>query len=430
MHDLKLIRSNPEILDASMKRRGKGHVSGSILKIDEANRAVTTELQELQSRRNQIAKSFGEAKRTGQDTTALAAEADTIKSKITELEAKSAELSQQLHDEVSGLPNLVGADTPDGLDESANVEIRKVGEPRSFDFEPKAHYDLGEALEKMDFEVAAKLTGSRFVVLYQELARMERALAMFMIDVHTSKFDYTEVYTPILVNDKTMFGTGQLPKFRDDQFQTTSGYWMIPTAEVVLTNLVAEEILVEDKLPLRYTSYTPCFRAEAGAAGRDTRGMIRQHQFGKVELVSIVHPSKSQEEHERMTQAAEHILQALKLPYRVLTLCAGDMGFAAQKTYDLEVWLPSQNTYREISSCSNCGDFQARRMNARFKPAATADNPKPSTEFVHTLNGSGLAIGRTMVAILENYQQADGSIKIPDVLIPYMGGIDVIQKKQ
>lgn len=429
MHDLKLIRSNPEILDASMKRRGKGHVSGSILKIDEANRAVTTELQELQSRRNQIAKSFGEAKRTGQDTTALAAEADTIKSKITELEAKSAELSQQLHDEVSGLPNLVGADTPDGLDESANVEIRKVGEPRSFDFEPKAHYDLGEALEKMDFEVAAKLTGSRFVVLYQELARMERALAMFMIDVHTSKFDYTEVYTPILVNDKTMFGTGQLPKFRDDQFQTTSGYWMIPTAEVVLTNLVAEEILVEDKLPLRYTSYTPCFRAEAGAAGRDTRGMIRQHQFGKVELVSIVHPSKSQEEHERMTQAAEHILQALKLPYRVLTLCAGDMGFAAQKTYDLEVWLPSQNTYREISSCSNCGDFQARRMNARFKPAATADNPKPSTEFVHTLNGSGLAIGRTMVAILENYQQADGSIKIPDVLIPYMGGIDVIQKK-
>jgi seryl-tRNA synthetase len=428
MHDLKLIRSNPEILDASMKRRGKDPVSGSILKIDEANRAITTELQELQSRRNQIAKSFGEAKRTGQDTTALAAEADTIKSKITELEAKSAELSQQLHDEVSGLPNLVGADTPDGLDESANVEIRKVGEPRAFDFEPKAHYDLGEALEKMDFEVAAKLTGSRFVVLYQELARMERALAMFMIDVHTSKFDYTEVYTPILVNDKTMFGTGQLPKFRDDQFQTTSGYWMIPTAEVVLTNLVAEEILAEDKLPLRFTSYTPCFRAEAGAAGRDTRGMIRQHQFGKVELVSIVHPSKSQEEHERMTQAAEHILQALKLPYRVLTLCAGDMGFAAQKTYDLEVWLPSQNTYREISSCSNCGDFQARRMNARFKPAATADNPKPANEFVHTLNGSGLAIGRTMVAILENYQQADGSIKVPDVLIPYMGGVDVIQK--
>lgn len=429
MHDLKLIRSNPEILDASMKRRGKDPVSARILRIDESNRAITTELQELQSRRNQIAKSFGEAKRTGQDTTALAAEADAIKSKIADLEAKSAELSQQLHDEVSGLPNLVGADTPDGLDESANVEIRKVGEPRAFDFEPKAHYDLGEALEKMDFEVAAKLTGSRFVVLYQELARMERALAMFMIDVHTSKFDYTEVYTPILVNDKTMFGTGQLPKFREDQFQTTSGYWMIPTAEVVLTNLVAEEILVEDKLPLRYTSYTPCFRAEAGAAGRDTRGMIRQHQFGKVELVSIVHPSKSQEEHERMTQAAEHILQALKLPYRVLTLCAGDMGFAAQKTYDLEVWLPSQNTYREISSCSNCGDFQARRMNARFKPAATADNPKPSTEFVHTLNGSGLAIGRTMVAILENYQQADGSIKIPDVLIPYMGGVDVIQKK-
>lgn len=429
MHDLKLIRSNPEILDASMKRRGKNPVSETILKIDEANRAITTELQELQSRRNQIAKSFGEAKRTGQDTTDLAAEADSIKSKIADLEAKSNELSQQLHDEVSGIPNLVGDDTPDGLDESANVEIRKVGEPRRFDFEPKAHYDLGEALEKMDFEVAAKLTGSRFVVLYQELARMERALAAFMIDVHTSKFNYTEVYTPILVNDKTMFGTGQLPKFRDDQFQTTTGYWMIPTAEVVLTNLVAEEILAEDKLPLRFTSYTPCFRAEAGAAGRDTRGMIRQHQFGKVELVSIVHPDKSREEHERMTQAAEHILQALKLPYRVLTLCAGDMGFSAQKTYDLEVWLPSQKTYREISSCSNCGDFQARRMNARFKPATTADNPKPSTEFVHTLNGSGLAIGRTMVAILENYQQADGSIKVPDALIPYMGGVDVIQKR-
>ncbi len=429
MHDLKLIRSNPEILDASMKRRGKNPVSATILKIDEANRAITTELQELQSRRNQIAKSFGEAKRTGQDTTDLAAEADSIKSKIADLEAKSNELSQQLHDEVSGIPNLVGDDTPDGLDESANVEIRKVGEPRRFDFEPKAHYDLGEALEKMDFEVAAKLTGSRFVVLYQELARMERALAAFMIDVHTSKFNYTEVYTPILVNDKTMFGTGQLPKFRDDQFQTTTGYWMIPTAEVVLTNLVAEEILAEDKLPLRFTSYTPCFRAEAGAAGRDTRGMIRQHQFGKVELVSIVHPDKSREEHERMTQAAEHILQALKLPYRVLTLCAGDTGFSAQKTYDLEVWLPSQKTYREISSCSNCGDFQARRMNARFKPATTADNPKPSTEFVHTLNGSGLAIGRTMVAILENYQQADGSIKVPDALIPYMGGVDVIQKR-
>ncbi len=429
MHDLKLIRSNPEILDASMKRRGKDSVSEMILKLDEANRAIITELQELQSRRNQIAKSFGEAKRTGQDTTALAAEADDIKTKIADLEAKSADLGQQLHDEVSGIPNLVGADTPDGLDESANVEIRKVGTPPTFDFEPKAHFDLGEDLEKMDFEIAAKLTGSRFVVLYQELARMERALAAFMIDVHTTTFGYTEVYTPILVNDKTMFGTGQLPKFRDDQFQTTSGYWMIPTAEVVLTNLVAEEILNEDKLPLRFTSYTPCFRAEAGAAGRDTRGMIRQHQFGKVELVSIVHPSKSEEEHERMTQAAEHILQALKLPYRVLTLCAGDIGFSAQKTYDLEVWLPSQNTYREISSCSNCGDFQARRMNARFKPQATADNPKPANEFVHTLNGSGLAIGRTMVAILENYQQADGSIKIPDVLIPYMGGVDVIRKK-
>lgn len=429
MHDLKLIRTTPDVLDASLKRRGKDPLSAKILELDEANRAVTTELQDLQSRRNQIAKSFGEAKRTNQDTTELAAEADQVKSKIAELEEKASEFGKILHDELSGIPNLVGADTPDGLDESQNVEIRKVGTPPTFNFEPKAHYDLGEALNKMDFEMAAKLTGSRFVVLYQELARLERALAAFMIDIHTSKFDYQEVYVPILVNDKTMYGTGQLPKFREDQFQTTSGYWMIPTAEVVLTNLVAEEILAEDQLPLRFTSYTPCFRAEAGAAGRDTRGMIRQHQFGKVELVSIVHPSKSADEHERMTKAAEEILQQLKLPYRVLTLCAGDTGFSAQKTYDLEVWLPSQNTYREISSCSNCGDFQARRMNARFKSQATADNPKPATEFVHTLNGSGLAVGRTMVAILENYQQEDGSIKIPDVLIPYMGGVDVIRKK-
>ncbi len=429
MHDLKLIRTTPDVLDASLKRRGKDPLSAKILELDEANRAVTTELQDLQSRRNQIAKSFGEAKRTNQDTTELAAEADQVKSKIAELEEKASEFGKILHDELSGIPNLVGADTPDGLDESQNVEIRKVGTPPTFSFEPKAHYDLGEALNKMDFEMAAKLTGSRFVVLYQELARLERALAAFMIDIHTSKFDYQEVYVPILVNDKTMYGTGQLPKFREDQFQTTSGYWMIPTAEVVLTNLVAEEILAEDQLPLRFTSYTPCFRAEAGAAGRDTRGMIRQHQFGKVELVSIVHPSKSADEHERMTKAAEEILQQLKLPYRVLTLCAGDMGFSAQKTYDLEVWLPSQKTYREISSCSNCGDFQARRMNARFKSQATADNPKPATEFVHTLNGSGLAVGRTMVAILENYQQEDGSIKIPDVLIPYMGGVDVIRKK-
>ena len=429
MHDLKLIRTTPDVLDASLKRRGKDPLSAKILELDEANRAVTTELQDLQSRRNQIAKSFGEAKRSNQDTTELAAEADQVKSKIAELEEKASEFGKILHDELSGIPNLVGADTPDGLDESQNVEIRKVGTPPTFSFEPKAHYDLGEALNKMDFEMAAKLTGSRFVVLYQELARLERALAAFMIDIHTSKFDYQEVYVPILVNDKTMYGTGQLPKFREDQFQTTSGYWMIPTAEVVLTNLVAEEILAEDQLPLRFTSYTPCFRAEAGAAGRDTRGMIRQHQFGKVELVSIVHPSKSADEHERMTKAAEEILQQLKLPYRVLTLCAGDMGFSAQKTYDLEVWLPSQKTYREISSCSNCGDFQARRMNARFKSQATADKPKPATEFVHTLNGSGLAVGRTMVAILENYQQEDGSIKIPDVLIPYMGGVDVIRKK-
>ncbi|AIK95780.1 serine--tRNA ligase [Candidatus Odyssella acanthamoebae] len=429
MLDLKLIRTNPEILDASLKRRGKNPIAQQIVSMDESYRAALTELQELQTKRNQLAKSFGEAKRTGQDTTALAAEADQIKAAIAALESKSNDLNQVLLDELSGIPNLVADDTPEGLDETTNIELRRVGNTPSFDFEPKPHFDLGEALGKMDFEVAAKLAGSRFVVLYSELARLERALAAFMIDIHTQKYGYQEVYTPILVNEKTMYGTGQLPKFRDDQFQTTSGYWMIPTAEVALTNLVAETIQSEDQLPLRFTSYTPCFREEAGSAGRDTRGMIRQHQFGKVELVSITHPSESKTEHDRMTSAAEDVLQGLKLPYRVMALCAGDMGFAAQKTYDLEVWLPSQNIYREISSCSNCGDFQARRMNARFRPQASADNPKPGTEFVHTLNGSGLAIGRTIVAILENYQRHDGSIAIPTALIPYMGGVEVIAKK-
>lgn len=429
MHDLKLIRTNPTILDQSQARRGKDPVSQAILSLDESYRTVLTELQELQTKRNQIAKAFGDAKRSGQDISALATDSDQIKTRISELELQSAALNEQLMDELSGIPNIAAEDAPEGLGESENVEIRRIGNVPSFDFEPRAHFDLGEALGKMDFEVAAKLTGSRFVVLYNELARLERALASFMIDIHTKKYGYQEVYPPILVNEKSMYGTGQLPKFRDDQFQTTSGYWMIPTAEVVLTNLVADSILSEAQLPLRFTAYTPCFRAEAGAAGRDTRGMIRQHQFGKVELVSITHPDESKAEHERMTSAAEDVLQQLKLPYRVMALCAGDMGFSAEKTYDLEVWLPSQNTYREISSCSRCGDFQARRMNARFRPQATAENQKPSTEFVHTLNGSGVAIGRAMVAILENYQAKDGSIRIPEVLIPYMGGVEVIEKK-
>lgn len=429
MLDLKLIRANPEILDIALKRRGKEPLAQHLLAMDESYRTIRTELQQFQTKRNQLAKEFGAAKRTGQDTSELAEQAEQVKTTISSLEAQANGLNQTLTAELSGIPNLVAMDVPDGSDETANVEVRRFGEVPVFDFEPKAHFDLGEALGKMDFEVAAKLSGSRFVVLYSELAQLERALAAFMIDTHTQKFGYQEVYTPILVTEKTMYGTGQLPKFREDQFQTTSGHWMIPTAEVALTNLVADAIQSEEQLPLRFTSYAPCFRAEAGAAGRDTRGMIRLHQFGKVEMVSITHPDESSAEHERMTAAAESILQQLGLSYRVMILCSGDMGFSAQKTYDLEVWLPSQNMYREISSCSNCGDFQARRMNARFRPRATADNPKPGTEFVHTLNGSGLAVGRTIVAILENYQRKDGSIIIPEVLIPYMGGIEVIAKK-
>jgi seryl-tRNA synthetase len=439
MLDLKLIRLHPDLLDTSLKARGKEPVAQKILALDEAHRSGLTKLQEAQNQRNQVAKAFGEAKRDGKDTTSLSAQADHLKQAMAALEAKSAELYQALLEEVSTIPNWVGEDTPAGLDETANVELRRGGAIPTFDFDPKAHFELGEELEQMDFEVAAKLSGARFVVLYRDLARLERALAAFMIDTHTTKFGYQEVYVPALVTEKAMYGTAQLPKFREDQFQTTSGHWMIPTAEVPLTNLVAETIQSEDQLPLRFTAYSPCFRAEAGAAGRDTRGMIRLHQFGKVELVSITHPQASKAEHERMTTAAEEILKQLKLPYRVMALCAGDMGFSAQKTYDLEVWLPSQNTYREISSCSNCGDFQARRMNARFRPRVTAAPSKSGLakpglaksglEFVHTLNGSGLAVGRTIVAILENYQRRDGTVAIPEILIPYMGGVEVISKR-
>lgn len=429
MLDLKLIRNNPELLDHALARRGKSPVAATLLEIDSKNRQVLTELQNLQNRRNQTAKLFGEAKKKGEDTTDFANQAEEIKSKIAELEAQSNELQLQLNQELAIIPNIPSQDVPEGLNESHNVEIRRFGTPRVFDFEVKPHFELGETLELMDFEVASKIAGSRFVVLYRDLARLERALAAFMIDLHTREFGYDEVSPPLLANEASVYGAGLLPKFREDLFQTTAGYWMIPTAEVVLSNLVAETILATESLPLRYTAYTPCFRSEAGAAGRDTRGMIRQHQFGKVELVSITRPEDSSAEHERMLTAAEEILKRLNLPFRVVTLCAGDMGFQSQKTYDIEVWLPSQNTYREISSCSNCGDFQARRMNARYRPHATAEIQKPTPEFVHTLNGSGLAVGRTMVAILENYQQKDGSIAIPEVLIPYMGGIELIKKK-
>lgn len=429
MLDLKLIRTQPELLDRALINRGKLPRAAEILELDTKNRQALTELQQLQSQRNQIAKQFGEAKKSNKDTSELAEQADLIKEKITELEHLSQESQEKIKEELDSLPNIPTDAVPVGKDENDNIEIRRFGAPPTFDFEVKAHFDLGEDLNQMNFEVASKISGSRFVILYQDLARLERALAAFMIDVHTHQFGYTEVSPPLLVNERTVYGTGLLPKFKEDLFQTTTGYWMIPTAEVVLSNLVADTIISLDTLPLRYTAYTPCFRSEAGAAGRDTRGMIRQHQFGKVELVSITLPEESEQEHEYMTTAAEEILQQLKLPYRVMSLCTGDMGFQSQKTYDLEVWLPSQNTYREISSCSNCGDFQARRMNARFRPNASTDNPKPSPEFVHTLNGSGLAVGRTLVAILENYQQKNGSIVIPEALRPYMGGIEIIKKR-
>lgn len=429
MLDLKLIRNNPELLDHALTRRGKPPIAATLLEIDSKNRQVLTELQNLQSQRNQIAKQFGETKKKGEDTTALSNQAEEIKVKVAELEAQSNKLQLQLNQELAIIPNIPEQDVPEGLDESLNVEVRRFGTPKSFGFEVKSHFELGEDLNLMDFEVAAKIAGSRFVVLYRDLARLERALAAFMIDLHTREFGYEEVYLPLLANEKTVYGAGLLPKFKEDLFQTTTGYWMIPTAEVALSNLVADAIVATDVLPLRYTAYTPCFRSEAGAAGRDTRGMIRQHQFGKVELVSITRPEDSSAEHERMVTAAEEVLKRLGLPYRVITLCAGDMGFQSQKTYDIEVWLPSQNAYREISSCSNCGDFQARRMNARYRPNATAEIQKPAPDFVHTLNGSGLAVGRTIVAILENYQQKDGSIVIPEALRPYMGGIELIEKK-
>jgi seryl-tRNA synthetase len=428
MLDLKLIRTFPNQLDHALERRGKSPMATQILELDSNHRAALTALQENQTNRNALAKQFGEIKRKGEDTTALAAESDRIKTEIAHWEEKAESYGQDLVNILSSLPNLPAQDVPEGLDETSNVVLRTIGPPPSFDFEPKSHFDLGENLELMDFERATKLSGSRFVVLYGPLSRLERALAAFMLDIHVREFGYREVYSPLMVQEKTMYGTSQLPKSREDMFQTTDGLWLIPTGEVILTSLVAEETIPLDALPLRYTTYTPCFRAEAGAAGRDTRGMIRQHQFGKVELVSITTPDQAIAEHDRMTQAAETILQRLDLAYRVITLCAGDMGFQAEKTYDLEVWLPSQKTYREISSCSRCSDFQARRMNARYRPHPTPENPKPSLQFVHTLNGSGLAVGRTLVALLENYQQQDGSIRIPPVLQPYMGGIEVIRK--
>lgn len=415
MHDIRFIRENPEQFDEQLKTRGLSPMADCILQLDKQHRQILTDLQTYQSKRNAIAKAFGDAKRNGDSTDTIALESEKIKQHISVLEETARIEEQKLFDILSGIPNLPAVDVAVGSSEHENVEVLKWGTPRHFSFSPKQHYELGENLGLMDFEVASKLSGARFVLLKGKLSKLERALAQFMLDVHCNGFGYTEITPPLLVNDAAMFGTGNLPKFGDDAFQTNQKHWLIPTSEVCLTNIVAGDILPQQSLPMRFTAYTPCFRAEAGAAGRDTRGMIRNHQFTKVELVSIATPEQSEMEHERMTSAAELILQKLDLPYRKMLLCSGDMGFSAKKTYDLEVWLPGPQAYREISSCSNCGDFQARRMNARYR------NEQGKPQFVHTLNGSGLAVGRTLIAVLENYQEADGSIKIPKVLQQYTG---------
>ena len=422
MIDLKLIRDDAAAFDAALARRGMAPLSAEILAQDARRRSGQTELQSLQARRNEASKEIGQLKRQGGDADALMEEVARIKDRLAALEAEDKELGEALDTILAGIPNLPASDVPDGADETQNVEVRRWGNPRNYAFQPKEHFEIGEGLGMMDFEAAAKLSGARFVVLRKHLARLERALAAFMLDIHTLEFGYEETQVPYMVRDHALYGTGQLPKFGEDLFRTTNDYWLIPTAEVPLTNLVADSILDEKDLPRRFTAYSPCFRSEAGAAGKDTRGMIRQHQFTKVEMVSIAHPDRSDEEHERMTKAAQTVLERLELPYRTIVLCTGDMGFGARKTYDIEVWLPGQNTYREISSCSNCGDFQARRMKARFRPEG-----EKNTRFVHTLNGSGLAVGRTMVAILENYQNEDGSVTVPEKLRPYMGGLEVIQ---
>jgi seryl-tRNA synthetase len=421
MHDIKLIRDDPDAFDAGLKRRGLEPLAKAILDLDSRRRAAQTRMQEGLARRNQASKEIGQAKAQKQDAAALMAEVARLKDAIAQAEAEEKDAAAAIDLRLAEIPNLPAADVPDGKDETGNRLVRKWGEPKTFGFQPKEHYDLGEKLKLMEFARAAKISGARFTILTGQLARLERALGQFMIDLHTREFGYLEVSPPLLVRDNAVYGVGQLPKFKDDLFRTTSDYWLIPTAEVSLTNLVADEIVEDAGLPHRYTALTACFRAEAGAAGKDTRGMLRQHQFYKVELVSVAHPDKSNDEHERMTSCAEEVLKRLGLPYRVMLLCTGDMGFASRKTYDIEVWLPGQNMYREISSCSNCGDFQARRMKARFKPAGGK-----GTEFVHTLNGSGIAVGRALIAVMENYQRQDGAIEVPEALRPYMGGLEVI----
>ncbi|MFQ5775176.1 MAG: serine--tRNA ligase [Kiloniellaceae bacterium] len=470
MFDLKWIRERPAELDAGLRRRGLEPMSARVLELDARRRKAQTVLQELQTRRNEASRAIGEAKRKGEDASARIAEVARVKEQMAATEEDERRLARDLEDLLAGLPNLPAPDVPDGADETANVCVRTHGEPARLDFRPRQHFELGEALGLLDFETAARLAGARFVVMRGAAARLHRALGQFMIDLHTREHGYTEVAPPYLVRDHVLFGTGQLPKFGEDLFYTwkvdpakrrefinermqervgedasvretlkaaleiledaekdstkpefADRFWLIPTAEVPLTNLVAGAILDEAALPLRVTALTPCFRSEAGSAGKDTRGMLRQHQFDKVELVSAVHPERSEEELERMTACAEEVLKRLGLSYRVVVLSTGDMGFAARKTYDIEVWLPGQGAYREISSCSDCWDFQARRMKARFRPTG-----EKGTRFVHSLNGSGVAVGRCLIAVMETYQRADGSIGVPDALRPYMDGITEI----
>ena len=420
MHDIKKIRENPSDLDELLAKRKHPPVSNQIIELDEKNREIIGELQVIQEERNAKSKLIGEyaAKEKNDEAAKLKAEVTSLKDKMQELENSQREKQEELNTVLSSLPNNPADDVPVG-DESLNKEIKLEGNKKEFTFTPKEHDELGETLNMMSFEQATKISGARFVVQSGLIARMERAISNFMLDLHTNEFGYTEMNVPILVKDQSVYGVGQLPKFKDDLFKTTDDYWLIPTAEVPLSNMTRESIIDILDLPKRYVSHTPCFRSEAGAAGKDTRGIMRQHQFYKVELVSLTSESQSKDEHERMLSCAEEVLKRLNLHYRVVILSSEDMGFAAQKTYDIEVWLPGQKAYREISSCSNCGDFQARRMNSRYKEGK-------ETKFLHTLNGSGLAVGRTLISILENYQNEDGTIQVPDALIPYMGGINQI----
>jgi len=423
MHDIAYIRANPQAFDAALARRGADPVADRIIALDAKKREASTKVQQAQSRRNDASKAIGQAMGQGDKdkAEALKAEVAKIKASMPQWEDAASAAGSELDDLLATLPNLPADDVPDGKDEADNVEVHQWGKKRAFDFEPKEHADLGPALG-MDFETGAKLSGARFTFLRGDMARLHRALAQFMLDTQTRKNGYTECNPPVLVNDDAMYGTDKLPKFAEDSFRTTDDRWLIPTSEVSLTASVAGEILPDLTQPIRLTAHTLCFRSEAGAAGRDTRGFIRQHQFEKVEMVSICRPEDSAAEHERMTECAEQLLQTLDLPYRRVLLCTGDLGFGARKTYDLEVWLPGQGAWREISSCSNTGDFQARRMNARYRPEG-----EKKTAFVHTLNGSGLAVGRTLVAVMENYQNADGSVTVPDALTPYMGGVDRLE---